>query len=84
MGDSRGLLDDKTKAEDLVGPTTLSSKKLWVVFFTNLMAFIAFFHSAWLATPEMQDTLFGHYLTFLVLFNTAYAGINMAQKWALK
>ena len=65
-------------------PTTLSSKKLWVVTLANLVAFIAYFHSSTIATPEMQGTMLGHYLTFLALFNAAYAGINSMQKWALK
>ena len=84
MGDSRGLLDDQAETKNLVGPTTLSSKKLWVVILANLMAFLTYFHASAGATGEIVATIYGHFLTFLFLFNAAYAGINTAQKWALK
>lgn len=67
-----------------VEPTTLSSKKLWIVGISNFMAFLAYFHASALSESEAQVALLGHLLTFLFMFNTAYSGINAAQKWVLK
>jgi hypothetical protein len=64
------------------GPTSIRSKKLLVVLLVDATVTLAFAWAGW--GTEDKGSLFSTYVTFMGMFNAAYAGINTAQKWALK
>lgn len=67
---------------DSTKPTSINSKKLLVVLLVDTLVTAAFVWVAW--DLEDRSAVFSTYVTFMGMFNAAYAGINSAQKWALK